>query len=99
MVYSFLVNYILGNCHREKNSAALIPGGTGELLRGDDSPDRMTAGQKDAAVVDLAGGCRMRRRFGQFRTIDKRASACGAPVGFCARSEDRVALTADPFHG
>jgi hypothetical protein len=67
-------------------------------LGGDDAAQGVTAGQYDAAVIDLGrrGGGGLWP--GQGCALGQCSAAGWAPVGIVVFSEDCVALGADPIH-
>ncbi len=68
-----------------------------DLLRRDNSANRMSPRQHDTAMIHLSrrGLCRRRRQLG---TLHQRASACWTPVRLRVRSQRSVAMCAHPFH-
>jgi hypothetical protein len=78
------------------------------LLRGDDAADGVAAREHNAAMIHHCVGRRcvgrhcMLQIFGrglwQEKTLYKRATAGGAPVGFGFSAEHGAALAADTFH-
>ena len=68
-----------------------------ELLRRDDSAQRVAARQNDPAMIHfrwLSAGT----GFRQTLPLNQCATAGRAPVRLCLFGEDRVTLAADPFH-
>ena len=69
------------------------------LLRSDDSAQRMTARQNDAAMIDLLRRGRTLGVFnGQAGTLDQCPAASRAPVGGGLFGEHGVAMAANAFH-
>jgi len=68
------------------------------LLRRNNSAQRMTPGQNDAAMIHLRWGQRWMILDGESGTLDECPATCRTPIRRDRFAEHRPALAANPFH-